>query len=312
MYKRNFVVSLVVSFFILSIFGCGTRREVREEVGITLEPAEEYVAEHIGPKKKVAVIDFVDKTKYGKARLGTAASDILLTELGKSERFILVEREKLNKIFEEQEFELSGKVDPAQIAQAGKLLGINAIITGSVSSFGVRTEGSNFIFYSWKKQTAEATVDIRAIDVETGEIVYIETGSGAAEVNHSAVLGIGTTGGYDETLGQKALRAAIVKFTRNLIYQIDKKTTWYCRVAEVDKDNVYLDAGKESQLDIGTILEVRRPGKEIKSPETGRDIGRVETTIGKIKVISYFGEDGSIANVLSGEPPMSGDYVKIE
>ncbi|MDI6840187.1 MAG: CsgG/HfaB family protein [bacterium] len=312
MFKKISIVDTLLVFFIMAILGCTATRVVREERGVTLKETEKYEAELLGPRKKIAVVDFVDKTKYGRARLGSATSDILLTELGKAGRFILVEREKISEILKEQEFERSGQVDPSQIVHAGKLLGVNAIVTGSVSAFGVRTEGSNCILYGHKKQTAEATVDVRVIDVGTGEIIYTETGSGVADVKYITVLGIGTSGGYDETIEHEALRAAIVKFTRNLMYQVDKKITWYCRIAEVEADKVYLDAGRESRLDIGTVLVVKRPGKEIRSPETGIVIGRVEATVGKIEVTNYFGDDGAIARVVSGESPVSGDYARLE
>lgn len=306
------LLTFLTAFSLIFMVGCAATREVREEPGITLREAEKVTVEHVGPRRKVAVIDFIDKTKYGQARLGTAASDILITELGKADRFILVEREKLDKILEEQELKHSGHIDPAQVAKAGKLLGINAIVTGSISAFGVHTEGSNCLLYGYKKQVAEATIDVRVVDVETGEIIHAETGSGAAATKYTTILGIGTSGGYDETLGHKAIRAAIVKFARNLIYQIDQKVHWYCRVAEVSEGKIYLDAGRESNLKPGSILNVQRPGKEIRSPETGMVIGRVETEIGTIQIIDYFGDNGSIAKIVSGTQPATGDYARFE
>ncbi|MCK4328451.1 hypothetical protein KAX02_01260 [candidate division WOR-3 bacterium] len=288
---------------VLLLFGCASTEVVRETEGITYIESEEIK----GPKRKVAVIDFENKTRYGARRLGEAVSDILITELGKSNRFILVEREKFDKLIEEQELERSRYFAPEQQAEMGMMLGLNAIVTGSVSQFGVHTEGSNCLLWSNKRQVAEATVDVRIVNVETGEMSYTETGSGVAERKYSQVLGIGSTGGYDELLEQKALRQAIVKFVKNLEVQLSR-ATWYCRVAEYDGETVYLDAGQRSNLPLGTILLIRRPGKEIRSPETGIVIGYTQEELGKIEVTGYFGDDGSFAVVVSGDAPDAGDY----
>lgn len=287
----------------LLVLGCASRQVVKEEPGITYKESEEIK----GPKRKVAVIDFENKTRYGERRLGEAVSDILITELGKSNRFILIEREKFDKLVAEQELERSKYFAPDQQAEMGRMLGLNAIVTGSVSQFGVHTEGSNCLLWSTKKQVAEATVDVRTVDVETGQITYTETGSGSAERDYTQVLGIGTSGGYDELLGQKAFRQAIVKFVKNLEEQLSR-TTWYCRVAEFDGAKVYLDAGQRSNLPLGTTLTVRRPGKEIKSPETGMVIGYTQEDVGKIKVTGYFGDDGGTAEIIEGVSPEVGDY----
>ncbi len=292
-----------LTFCLLFLIGCASTYEVRETEGITYAETDEIK----GPKRKVAVVDFENKTRYGARRLGDAVSDILITELGKSNRFILVEREKFDRLIEEQELERSEYFAPDQQAEVGRMLGLNAIVTGSISQFGVHTEGSNCILWSTKRQVASATVDVRIVDVETGQISFTETGSGEAERAYSQVLGIGTTGGYDEILEQQALRQAIVKFVKDLGKQL-AKITWYCRVAEFDGEIVYLDAGQRSNLPLGTVLLVRRPGQEIRSPETGMVIGYTQQKVGEIEVTGYFGEDGSFARVMSGESPEAGDY----
>lgn len=293
----------LMTLTLLFLIGCASTYEVKETEGITYKETEEIK----GPKRKVAVIDFENKTRYGERRLGEAVSDILITELSKSNRFILVEREKFDELIEEQEFERSEYFAPDQQAKTGRMLGLNAIVTGSVSQFGIHTEGSNCLLWSTKRQVASATVDVRIVDVETGEISYSETGSGEAKRSYSQVLGIGTTGGYDELLEQQALRQAIVKFVKELEKQLSR-TTWFCRVAEFDGETVYLDAGQRSNLPLGSLLLIRRPGKEIRSPETGLIIGYTQRDVCEIEVNGYFGDDGSFARVVSGDSPESGDY----
>ena len=304
-------IAAVLLTVVLTFSSCVSGTSVRQADPLATIDAERATqGVFIGLKKKVAVLDFENKTSYGKNRLGDSCSDILMTELGKSGRVILLEREKLGRLEQEQELQRSGSAEMDPSVAAGKTLGANAIVTGSISQFGVKTEGSDYLVTQSKKQIAEATVDMRVIDVASGRVLWTDTGKGMAVKKVSTVLGLGGRAGYDETLAGEALRAAIVKFVRNIMEQIDK-AEWTCYVAESDGGSIYLDAGSESGLSPGTVLKVTRPGKAIKSPSTGLVIGYTENHVGTIEVVSNFGDNGSIANKTSGETPAKGDICKL-
>ncbi|MBD3270940.1 MAG: hypothetical protein GF384_00195 [Elusimicrobia bacterium] len=289
--------------------GCGPLMSAKQRHAVTVKETERVESDYTGPKRRVAVIDFQNKTAYGQ-RLGDVATDILITELGKSKKFILVERDKMNRLLEEQKLGMSGVIDPSTAARAGKLLGVNAIVTGSVSQFGTKTEGSDYLITKTKRQIVEAVVDIRVVDVETGQILYTDSGKGIVKRSTGKFLGMGTKAGYDETLEGEALRNAIVKFTQNIIYQINAKP-WSCRVAQVDKSNIYLNAGFESGLKVGTRLTVYHLGQEIIDPTTGISMGNVEDEIAEIEVIRHFGEDGSVAKIIKGSRPSTNDICRL-
>lgn len=307
---KNSVKIICLAMYVIYAAGCGSSKSIRERQTTTIHETRTVESEYTGPKRRVAVVDFENKTTFGQRQLGTSASDILVTELAKSGKFIMVERDKLKALISEQELGLSGAVDPATAAQMGRVLGVNAIITGSVSQFGVTTGGSDYLITQSKRQTAEAVVDIRVIDTETGQILLADSGKGTATRKSGTVLGLGSRHGYDETLAGEALRAGIVKFTRNIISQINAKP-WSCRIAEVDGRTIYLNAGAQSGLNIGTVLAVFRMGREIRDPSTGLVIGRTENKIGELEVKSYFGEDGSIAQMKTGETPGINDLCRI-
>jgi curli biogenesis system outer membrane secretion channel CsgG len=262
-----------------------------------------------GPKLRVAVAKFENKTTYG-ARLGTAASDILVTELARTERFVLIERAELERLLTEQKLGLTGAVDPATAAQMGKILGAAAMVVGSVSQFGVKTEGSDLLITASKRQIAEATVDARIIDVETARILHAETGTGEAKTTSGTFLGLGSSASYDEALEGKALRAAIVGLAEGIVAQLGQ-IPWRCHVADVEGRDIYLDAGARSGLQVGQLLEVVRRGAEIKSPDTGIVIGHKEKTLGTAQVMRHFAQDGAIAQMQSGGPPARGDICRL-
>ena len=299
---------LTICYSLFAVFtGCAPSTTVKKKQAVTIEKPKEGF---IPPKKKISVVEFENKTAYGQRRLGTAASDILLTELGKSQKFILIERSKLDKILEEQKLQSAGMYDANTISQIGKLAGVDAIVIGVISQFGVKTGGSDYLITASKQQVAECTVDIRVIEVETGKILYIDSGKGIAKSSKGSFLGMGTKGGYDETLEGESLRAAIAKFVDNIIYQVNARP-WSCRVAEVDENNIYLDAGQESNLKLGTKLVVYRQGKEIRSPDTGMVIGKTEEKVGEIEVVDYFGDNGSTAKVVKGSKPVRGAVCRL-
>jgi len=265
----------------------------------------------IGPKKRVAVVDFKVKSRYGAGRLGQAAADMLITELVKTKQFIVVERDKLKLLMKEQSLGMSGVVDPKTAAKAGKILGLNAIVTGSVSETGVKTDGTDIGIYKRKTQSAEVTVDVRVVDVNTGRIILADSGKGTAEKTTEEYLGLGDRASHDETLADKALRAGIVQLLDNIIQQM-AETEWSGRVAQVDGNTLYINAGRETGIEIGDVLDVFHPGKEIIDPSTGLSMGFTENLIGQATVTGFFGEDGSTAVPNSGIGFQSNDIVRLK
>jgi len=82
-----------------------------------------------------------------------AIPDFLTSELSKSDRIVIVERKKLNKILEEQALVLSGVLDSSNVKQVGKLLNAQFIIQGTIN----QTNG-------------KSRIDANIIKVKTGEI----------------------------------------------------------------------------------------------------------------------------------------------
>jgi curli biogenesis system outer membrane secretion channel CsgG len=265
----------------------------------------------IGPKKRVAVVDFEVKSRYGRSRLGQAAADILVTELVKTQQFIVVERDKLKLLMDEQSLGMSGVVDPKTAAKAGKVLGLNAIVTGSVSETGVKTTGTDIGIYKRKTQTANVTVDVRVVNATTGRIILADTGKGVAETTTKEYVGLGDRASHDETLADNALRAAIVQLLDNIIQQMIE-TEWSGRVAQVEGNVLYVNAGRETGLEVGDVLNVYRPGKEIKDPSTGLSLGFTENLIGQATVTGFFGQDGSTTVPNSGIGFNVNDIVRLK
>ncbi len=301
-------ITIIVMLLAGLFAGCGVSSRVAKEEAISIKATQQVTSKFKGIKRRVAVAGFTNKTAYGQ-RLGTAASDILITELSKTGNYILIERERLDKIMEEQKLSLTGVIDSRTAASIGNMLGAGAIVTGSITDFGVKTESGGMILSQGKKQSASCTVDVRVVDVTTGRIIFADSGKGLAEKSSGTFLGVGSKSGYDETLEGESLRAAIVKLIENMVSQINS-SVWTCNVADVTSSRIYIDAGRFSGLEKGMNLDVFRQGKEIVSPSTGIVLGREEKKSGSVQIIEMFGEDAAIVSVTEGNVE-KGDLCKI-
>src|SRR5712672_415930 len=104
-----------------------------------------------GRKKRVAIFDF----DYATVRTSTAAlfgtdidvgkgiADLLVKNLVTDGTYSVIERKALDKILAEQNFSNSDRANPASAAKIGKILGLDAIIVGSITQFGNETKNTN-------------------------------------------------------------------------------------------------------------------------------------------------------------------------
>lgn len=84
-----------------------------------------------------AVVPFAENDEESRSRrLGLVVSDMLITNLARDHRVSLVERSRIGAILEEQAFQMTGAVDPAQAAEVGKLLGARGLVVGEVTDTG--------------------------------------------------------------------------------------------------------------------------------------------------------------------------------
>lgn len=301
---------ILAASLVLLLPACSAKTSVKKTQDVSANVTKKVDSKFTGPRRRVGVVDFENKSAYGQGRLGQAASDILITEMVKTGKFIVIERDKINKLLEEQKLNMTGALDPATVAKMGRILGLNAIVTGAVSNFGVRTTGSEYILAQSKRQEATCTVDIRVVDTETGQILYADSGKGVSKVSSGGVLGLGTKGGYAESIEGDALRAALSQLAENITSQVNRKP-WSSRIVQVAQGKVYLNAGTESGLSVGQKLRVYSQGPEIKDPDSGMVLGREEEELGEMEITNHAGDMLSVGKMVKGRTPAKGDVARL-
>src|SRR5215210_3235678 len=174
-------------------------------------------AEEKSGKPRIAVIEFKNKADnqwwyHGGAE---AAQDVFVTELVKSGKFRVVEREQLEALMQEKNLTLSGDVDPATAVRIGKLLGVNYILTGAVTEYGNTNVGGGGFGVSAGKKKFVAAMNARLIDTSTGEIVWADEGREEESSIKVSVFGVG--GGVDdERMFDKVMKPVIQQLTASL------------------------------------------------------------------------------------------------
>lgn len=270
-------------------------------------------------KKRVAVSRFEDRSGGGYNHLGEGISDMLATALVKSGKFIVVERQDLEKVLQEQKLGESGLVTEQSAPKVGKLLGVDLLVIGSISEFGTsqREIGANVPLFggSITQKNARAAIDIRLINTTTGEII-------AAEKEEGSESTTGLSGQYDKidfrnvsdwnnTDAGKAAREAVDECVE-LIADNFEKIPWSGRILKVNPDGtVLMKPGSQGNVKEGMEFDVYQEGEVIIDPDTGSLMGREETKVGSIKVTEdMLSGKASKAKVLDGSGMKAGDVVR--
>ncbi|NQT86351.1 hypothetical protein HQ560_06270, partial [bacterium] len=97
--------------------------------------AEAQAVSYFGPKARIAVVDFDFRAAKGEAQVGTGLSEMLVGELVRCGRFIVLERRALGQVMGEQDLGASGRVSPDSAAPIGEIEGAELLVTGIVSEF---------------------------------------------------------------------------------------------------------------------------------------------------------------------------------
>jgi curli biogenesis system outer membrane secretion channel CsgG len=299
-------------------------------------------------KKRVAILDF----EYGTVRSSSAAlfgsdvdigkgiSDLLVKHLVKDGTYSVIERRALDKILAEQNFSNSDRANPSSAAKIGKMLGVDAIIVGSITQFGGENKntkiggggggwgGFGMGGVGLKKSKAIVALDARMVDIDTGEILAVAEGKGESSRSGTSLVGGGgnwhgfgsgavdfSSSGFEETIIGEAIKAAVQQMSSGVIAGNTKLATRTVNVqgqvafVEMANHQVVLNVGAKNGLKVGDKLTVERVSQEIKDPATGAVLRRMSSKIGTVEV-SDVDEVSAVAKIVDGAGFKVGDLAK--
>jgi curli biogenesis system outer membrane secretion channel CsgG len=192
--------------------------------GQTIEQARQEDA--MGPKARVTVTRFTDKTAKGYARIGEGMSDMLANALFNTNRYIVLERQSIGDVLREQDLGASGRVKQETAAKIGEIEGADLLIEGAITEFEPGSSGVGGSVGGISRglgviggilggtKTSHVAMIVKVVDAKTGRILASEQVEGkATDIGGMGSLGGSSLGGvlgaYSKTPMEKAIRVAI-------------------------------------------------------------------------------------------------------
>jgi curli biogenesis system outer membrane secretion channel CsgG len=298
-------------------------------------------------KKRVAVMDFDYATvrSYSQAVFGTdqdigkGIADLMVEKLVQDGTYSVIERKALDKVLAEQNFSNSDRADSNSAARIARILGVDAIITGSITQFGRDDKSTGvaggalshvtgrFGVGGVKMSEAKAVVGIsaRMINTETAEILAAARGIGESQRKGTSLLGAGggsIVGGGAVDMSSKNFASTIIgeavnKAVEQVCAQLNGKATALPEhavvingvVADASGGVLVLNVGSRAGLKVGDRLEVRRKIREVKDPVTGKVLRSIENKVGEM-TITEVDEQSSVGTFSGSGLAKVGDVVK--
>ncbi len=252
-------------------------------------------------KRKIALGRISNETNYGQSLLrdragdplGKQVTDMLSKSLTESGNYLVFERPDISKLTAESQ--LTG----SQL----NLVGVDALIVGSLTEFGRKTIGQTGFASSSKRQVAFAKVDVRVVDAKTGHVFFATSGAGEASTETASTFGFGSQASYDGTLNDAAIRQAISEVVNKLANQMNQRP-WQTGILSAEGQQLFIAGGKAQGIQPGMTFAVQTSGRKVKSPQTGFEITLPGQRIAEIRIDSNFGDnetnEGSVGTLTSG------------
>jgi curli biogenesis system outer membrane secretion channel CsgG len=238
--------------------------------------------------------------------LSLGATDLMVNALLSTNRFRVFERAKLDLLLQEQNFQhFSGLVDQTTAVKLGKMIGVDAVLTGSITNISFKkSEGLKIGPIKVRKSYAKVVMTIRIIDVTTGEILFSTVQEEeASKSGVSGVLPIPIPGGigfsHQEAVDVlSAVELICNKVVLNFVAKIDKKNIAVSSaplegyVVKVESTSsgtitqVYINLGKNSGIRVGDEIRIYREGEVILDPKTNEILDRELDLIAQAKVMT--------------------------
>jgi len=282
------------------------RRE--PETRVTSIPTRPFAAAplpflQMGFKKKVAILDFENKTTYQEEMIGEAVAKRLADKLEATQRVVIVDKAVVSEMLSREGIKFESLTELPVMKQAHRSFGIQAFVLGSVTDVSILSSKTSDTSDE-ETSFATAKVEIRLIDASTGNLLKTFIG-------RSPIFGTKEAGEYSRSKAvMKAIDLGLEDILDGFFRQLDY-LDWTTTIARIEGENLFINAGRLSGLRIGDTLEIYEPGKEIIHPTTKISLGWTTGQLkGIIRVSELFGVDAAIGKIAQGSGFSPNDIVK--
>jgi|GEM_PF-3029282 len=264
-------------------------------------------------RPRIAILPFVQPYEAHRTAIlsSYAISDVLTTELARTGRFTIVERQGgLDALVDNKEAENVGyeSLDAATSARFYELTKADYLLVGRISTAHFEERGSGTAIAGLGlgegKKEYNINVDFRLVRAHTGEVAFATRGEGSSKRGASLVI-VGNLMAFAKSrsgnpAGQYDL--AIVAAVENFVDQLEATDLFPIRAGIqgiTEDDEVYIDLGQGSGVYPGLLLEVRRL-IVAKDAKTGKVLGqRLSALLGTLRVKEVT-LDSAVCSIESG------------
>ncbi|MBX3022348.1 MAG: hypothetical protein KF799_11805 [Bdellovibrionales bacterium] len=269
--------------------------------------------EEEAPRHRILVLPFLDERLDRSQAVSDVARQTVVRELLKTRQFVAVALEDFPH--DPKKYLTEGnEYDMVQIARLASAMGVSAVIEGKVMNIKARRVGDSVGLIRELKAQVSTQVRIRVFAGKNGKEILNEMRSADTEASSTRVAEKGDLTkslGEDPELVRAAIRKAFLGGIPNIARAMEK-LSWEGRVAMVNGERIFINAGRLSGLQVGDILKITDEGDDVYDPDSGRFIGTAPGRLkGTVEVVSYFGKDGSIAVIHSGSGFQENDRVEL-
>ena len=249
-------------------------------------------------KVTVRTDDGTESREIERSRKTSLLTNKLITALTQSDEVAVVEREKMARIMEEHSLRESDLTNPKKAIEAGRLLGADYMLFGSISMLEGNVEMKELPYNAGTQKIKSMVVgaDARLVNTETGQIdaaASLQAERSDKEMN---------PGDESHSISQKfqhqVYDALVEKIAAHMTSAINP-----IKVAKLSGDTAYLSRGK---LKAGSTYKVVKLGEVIKHPDSGEVIGQTETPVAHIEVTAGLNQmsKATVTEWLSDEQSM--------
>ena len=244
-------------------------------------------------KKKVLITYFDDRTTQGEEVFGDWVAEKLMKEVNRRTLQVLfVDYQMVKEFYEKKGFDLKDLEKSKSLLYLNEVFGAHALVAGELSGPYVFTTKTT------KEREAAASaiinIDMRLMDTLTGKTLKNLSAN-------NPIIAAKEKGSFSEEKAKiKAIDVTLANLGRSLAKELDGMD-WFCRIAKVEGEQVYLNAGRLTGLQVGDVMEVFRPGGS----------GEHAEVMGKIRISAFFGIDASMGRLIQGKNPDVDDILKL-
>ncbi len=298
-------------------------------------------------RKIIVVLDFDNVSPQCRDEIyGKNVATQLSTAFSLTGNYTVIEKQRIDKIFDEQNISQGDRFKPESAAIVGNIVSASTVVLGTITQCSPETKQFN----AWIGQSVRHTVNvglaIRLVDINSAEIQEAITISESDTDTSVRIKGVGVDTAITPDLQIKLFNKAVAKAVKKAVRELEsiivgekkpvsseriattpgvaEKTTvpvttpaptmklipgkTAAKIVAISGDTIYV-TGLGNSAKIGDVLSILR-GKEIKNVETGEFLDYDGKEIAKAEVFEI--NEGTIkAKLISGTGVKELDFVKL-